>query len=113
MLKSIREASKIVTQIHLLDNIHSIYMQCESAQLTKMRRFASNYMKLEAVFDDETRLLIDIVTNLALFCEQVGDSCSSVGDMVNARENYRVAHRLCLLAESAVPAEANELCKNI
>ena len=102
VLKSVGEASNIVAQIHQINNIHSIYIQCESSQLIKMRRFASNYMKLDAVFDDETRLLIDIVTNLALFCEQIGDWHYSIGDMVTARTNYRYAQYLCSLAEMIV-----------
>ncbi len=94
-----------MTQIHELQNIHSIYIQCETDELIKMRRFASDYVKLDAVFDGETRLLIKITTDLALFCEQAGDWKNDVGNAIDADRNYERALCLCSLAKSILFAK--------
>jgi hypothetical protein len=71
-----------------------------------MRRFASDYMKLDAVFNDETHLLFKIATDLALFCEQMGDRYNDDGNATDACRNYQRAQYLCLLAKPLVSTTA-------
>jgi hypothetical protein len=73
IINSSRKLQSFIDRAHSCQNIRAIYVQCESTQLLQQRRLARNYPKLDGVYDDPLRLLIKVIMDVALFCEETAD----------------------------------------
>ena len=80
-------------------SVRSILIRCSSNQLAPLQRFSRSFSKIDGTFADDTRLLIKLLIDLALFCEQIGDQQrEDDGNELEAQRNYDRALHLCALA---------------
>ncbi|CAF1113103.1 unnamed protein product [Rotaria sordida] len=90
----------IVCRSSTFANIHSILIRCSTNELITLQRFSRSYVKIDGIFADDTRLLIKLVIDLALFSEEIGDQQREDEDNeLNAQRNYGRARNLCTLAK--------------
>ncbi len=106
---SLRVASLVVqTNINIQDilcrsnayvSIRSVLIRCSTNELITLQRFSRSYVKIDGVFVDDTRLLIKLVMDLALFSEEIGDQQrEDEKNELDAQRNYDRALNLCDLA---------------
>ena len=80
--------------------IRSILIRCTTDQLIHLRRFSRTYRNIDGVYDDDIRVLIKLMLDLACFSEELGDQERE--DRNNHREaqrHYDRALKLCEIAE--------------
>ena len=53
--------------------VHSILVRCSTSELTTCERLTRSHCKVNGVFDDDTRILVQLVFSLILFSEEQGD----------------------------------------
>ncbi len=106
---SLRVASLVIqTNINIQDivcrssayaSIRSILIRCSTNDLITLQRFARSYVKIDGIFADDTRLLIKLVIDIALFSDELGDQeRESENNELAAQRNYDRALNLCALA---------------
>jgi hypothetical protein len=54
-------------------SVHSILVRCSTSELTACERLTRSHCKVNGVFDDDTRILVQLVFSLILFSEEQGD----------------------------------------
>jgi len=89
----------VLSRSHANTNVHSILVRCRTNELTSLQRFVRSYIKINGIYDDDTRLLIKLVIDLALFSEEIGDEQrEDENNELEAQRNYDRALKLCALA---------------
>ncbi|CAF1208589.1 unnamed protein product [Adineta steineri] len=89
----------IICRSHAYTSIHSILIRCLTNELTRLQRFSRSYIKIDGIFADDTRLLIKLVIDLALFSEELGDQqTKDENNQLKAQRHYDRALSLCTLA---------------
>jgi hypothetical protein len=89
----------IVSHSHAYTNVHSILVRCNTVELTSLQRFARSYIKINGIYNDDTRLLIKLVFDLTFFSEELGDQQrDDENNELDAQRNYHRALKLCALA---------------
>jgi hypothetical protein len=90
----------ILSCSHAYKSIRSILVRCRTNELTSLQRFSRPYIKIDGIYDDDTRLLIKLVIDLALFSEEIGDQKrEDENNELEAQPNYDRAIKLCELAK--------------
>ncbi len=86
---------------HVYKSIRSILVRCKTDELTNLQRFSRSFINIDGIYDDNTRLLIKLVIDLALFSEQIGDEQrEDKNNELEAQRNYDRAIKLCELAKT-------------
>ena len=80
------------------DSIRSILIRCSPTELIRLKQFSRSYMKIDGIFADDTRILIKLCIDLALFSEELGDQQRE--DELNAQRHYDRALYLCSLVKT-------------
>jgi hypothetical protein len=89
----------IVSHSHAYTNVHSILVRCNTIELTSLQRFVGSYIKINGIYNDDTRLLIKLVFDLTFFSEELGDQQrDDENNELDAQRNYHRALKLCALA---------------
>ncbi|CAF1688731.1 unnamed protein product, partial [Adineta ricciae] len=92
---------EVVCRCRTVSSIRSMLIRCCSHELTRLQRTFRSNTKVDGIFSDNTRLLIKLVIDLALFSEEIGDDhAENDNDEVYIRRNYDRALSLCALAKS-------------
>ncbi|CAF2505986.1 unnamed protein product [Rotaria sp. Silwood2] len=90
----------VMSDSHAYKNIRSILVRCETNELTILQRFSRSYRKIDGIFADDTRLLIKLIIDLALFSEEIGDQKrEDENNELEAQRNYDRALKLCTLVQ--------------
>ncbi len=102
IVKSSQNNKELIDRIHSYDNVKSIYIYCNSDELKSQRRLARNYSKLDAVFDDPRQILIKLLMDMALFCEEMADREKDESSVQAAHRNYQRSIDLYTCANSLI-----------
>lgn len=100
ILESNTHLQNSLSSNEIFRTIRSILIRCRSDQLTKLRRFSRTYRNIDGVYDDDKRVLIKLILDLASFSEELADQ--ERDDRNNQREaqrHYDRALKLCEIAE--------------
>ena len=90
---------EIVKYSHSYRNVRSIVVRCTKSELLRTQRLARSYAKIDGVFPDDTRLLIKVFIDLALFSEELGDQKrEDENNESDAQRHYVRALRFCAFA---------------
>ncbi|CAF0914300.1 unnamed protein product [Adineta ricciae] len=90
---------EVVKHSHSYRNVRSIVVRCTNNDLLRTQRFARSYAKIDGVFADDTRLLIKISIDIALFSEELGDQKrEDENNELEAQIHYARALRFCAFA---------------
>lgn len=73
VIKSSKYCKNLIDRLHCERNVNTIYIYCSANKLKEQRRLARSFAKLDAVFDDALQVLIKLLLDLALFCEELAD----------------------------------------
>ena len=85
---------------HAQKNIRSILVRCKTNELINLQRFTRPYIKIDGVYDDDTRVLIRLAIDLALFSEELGDEeREDNNNEPEAQRHYDRGLKLCELAK--------------
>ncbi len=89
----------ILLRSHAYKNVRSILVRCRTNELISLQRFSRSYINIDGVYDDDTRVLIRLVIDLALVSEELGDEeREDKNNEFEAQRNYDRALKLCALA---------------
>lgn len=80
--------------------IRSILIRCRTDQLINLQRFSRSHKNVDGIYDDDTRILLKLVLDLAFVSEELGDQEKE--DRNNQREaqrHYDRALKLCEIAK--------------
>ncbi|UJR18446.1 hypothetical protein I4U23_005351 [Adineta vaga] len=103
IINSRRKVENLVNRVHSRQNIQAMYLHCETKALKYQRRLARNYSKLDAVYDDSLRLLVKLIMDIALFCEETADRQKAYAPLKKAAyRNYQRSIDLYAFAETMV-----------
>ncbi len=98
VLQPIINSRELISRIHAYINIHSILVHCSQTELIMLDRFTRMYPKVNGVYNDERRLLIKLMFDLAFYSEELGDhQREDKNNEPYAQRNYDRALRLCTL----------------
>lgn len=101
IIKSSKYCKSLIDRLHCQENVNTIYIYCNSDELKEQRRFARNFAKLDAVFDDARQVLIKLLLDLALFCEELADrQRDKPSSMQSVHKNYQTSIDLYAYAEN-------------
>lgn len=90
LIKSSQYWKRLIDRIHCHENVNNIYIYCATDELKERRRMARNYAKLDAVFDDFGQILIKLLMDVALFCEESADRQRDKPSLAEfAHKNYQ------------------------
>lgn len=90
----------ILSRSHAYRSIRSILVRCRTNELISLQRFARSYINIDGVYNDDTRVLIKLVIDLALVSEELGDEQrEDKNNELEAQQNYDRALKLCELAK--------------
>ncbi|CAF1347829.1 unnamed protein product [Adineta ricciae] len=93
-------SEEVACRCRTIPSIRSMLIRCCSHELTRLQRTLRSNTKIDGIFSDDTRLLIKLVIDVALFSEEIGDDhAENDNDEVNIRRNYDRALSLCALAK--------------
>ena len=96
ILQPITHIPEIISLSHNYVNIRSILVRCITTDLIMLERISSFYAKVDGVFDDDTRLMIKLIMDLALFSEELGDQQrEDESNEMEVQRNYDRAIKLC------------------
>lgn len=84
---------------HLYRNLRSILVRCTKNELITLQRLLRSYTNIDGIYDDDTRVLLKLVIDLALFSEEQGDQKrEDENNELEAQRSYDRALKLCALA---------------
>ncbi|CAF4202532.1 unnamed protein product, partial [Rotaria sp. Silwood2] len=90
----------IVRRSSAYPSIHSILIHCSTNELATLQQFSRSHVKIEGIVTDHPRVLIKLVIELALFCEEIGDRTREDGNNdFDIQKIYDRALKLCNLAK--------------
>lgn len=90
---------EVVKHSHSYRNVRSIVVRCTNDELLSTQRLTRSYAKIDGVFADDTRLLIKVSVDLALFSEELGDQKrEDENNELDAQRHYARALRFCAFA---------------
>ncbi len=91
----------VLSRRRVYKSIRSILVRCKTNELTNLQRFSRSFINIDGIYDDNTRLLIKLVIDLALFSEEIGDEQrEDKNNELEAQRNYDRAMKLCQLART-------------
>lgn len=65
-----------------------------------LQRFSRSYIKIDGIYDDDARILIKLVIDLALVSEEIGDEQrEDNNNELEAQRSYDRAMKLCELVK--------------
>ncbi|CAF1332924.1 unnamed protein product [Rotaria sp. Silwood1] len=100
MIETNTNIQNIVSHTHVYKSIRSILIRCRTNELTMLERFSRSYIKIDGIFADDTRLLIKLIIDLALFSEEIGDQQrEDENNELEAQRNYDRALKLCAIVK--------------
>ncbi|CAF4740129.1 unnamed protein product, partial [Rotaria sp. Silwood2] len=80
---------KILSRSHAYENVRSILIRCKMNELITLQRSSRSYIKIDGIYADNTRLLIKLIIDLALFSEEIGDQQrEDENNELEAQRNY-------------------------
>lgn len=87
-------------RIKIYYSVCSIFVRCTTNELPCLKQSIGFHPKIDSIYDDDTRLLIKLVIELALASEEIGDQLSEdENNELKAQRNYQRALNLCALAK--------------
>jgi Xaa-Pro aminopeptidase len=90
----------ILSRSHAYKSIRSILVRCKANELTNLQRFSRSYIKIDGIYDDDARILIKLVIDLALVSEEIGDEQrEDNNNELEAQRSYDRAMKLCELVK--------------
>ncbi|CAF1541431.1 unnamed protein product [Adineta ricciae] len=93
------DLQEVVKHSHSHRNVRSIVVRCTNNELLRTQRSVRSYAKIDGVFADDTRLLIKVSIDLALFSEELGDQKrEDENNELEAQRHYARAFRFCAFA---------------
>ncbi|CAF3635710.1 unnamed protein product [Rotaria sp. Silwood1] len=98
ILQSDIHIQELIARTHTYAGIRSILVRCRTTDLIAIQRYSRSYPKVDGIFDDDNRLLIKLVVDLALFSEELGDrQREDDNNEMEVQKNYARALKLCAL----------------
>jgi hypothetical protein len=99
VIEADKNIENLMSRIHAYKNIRSILIRCETHVLTTLQRLSRSYIKIDGTYADDTRILIKLTIDLALFSEESGDQQrEDENNELEAQRHYDRALKLCQLA---------------
>ncbi|CAF3457967.1 unnamed protein product [Rotaria sp. Silwood2] len=90
----------ILSHSHAYKNVRSILIRCKMNELITLQRSSRSYIKIDGIYADNTRLLIKLIIDLALFSEEIGDQQrEDENNELEAQRNYDRAFKLYALVK--------------
>ena len=94
------DSERIVSRSHSYSHVRSILVRCRTSELRAIERRSRSLIKVDGIFDDDTRLLIKLVVDLTLYSEEIGDDMKEdQNNILAAERHYDRAMKLCNLVE--------------
>ncbi|CAF3585165.1 unnamed protein product [Rotaria socialis] len=91
----------ILCRIHAYFSVRSILLRCKTNELKSFKGLRTSYIKINGIYDEDTRILIKLVIELALFSEEKGDQGrENQNNELGAQRNYQRALNLCALVRT-------------
>lgn len=98
VLQSVNNVPRIIARTRDYDGIRSVQVRCASSELSTLQRFCRSYARVDGLFDDDARLLVNLFVDLALFSEELGnDKREDVSSELEVQKHYARALKLCSL----------------
>ncbi|CAF1536080.1 unnamed protein product [Rotaria magnacalcarata] len=91
----------ILYRIHAYFSVRSIFLRCKTNELNSFKELRTFYIKINGIYDEDARILIKLVIELALFSEEKGDQDrENRNNELGAQRNYQRALNLCALVRT-------------
>ena len=100
VLETEDNSEQLVSRSHSYSNVRSILIRCKTSQFRSLERLSRSLIKVDGIFDDDTRLVIKLVVDLTIYSEEMGDHMKEdKNNILAAERHYDRAMKLCNLGE--------------
>jgi hypothetical protein len=89
-----------VSYSHAYKNIRSILVRRRTNELIILQRFFRSYMKIDGIYDDDTRVLIKLIIDLAHLLDHISDrQREDQNNELEVQQHYNRSSKLCELSK--------------